>query len=78
MARQSVITKKRKRGPAPTGVGTLIGVRMHDEQLAELDRWIAAQFTPMSRPEAIRVLVELGVAYGLPQVPVDKSKKKRR
>jgi hypothetical protein len=54
MKRQTVITKKR-RGPAPTGKGTLIGVRLQPNQLKALDKWSAGKLT---RPEAIRQLVE--------------------
>jgi hypothetical protein len=57
-----VITKKRRGRPVTTGKGTLIGVRLLDEPLAELDAWIARQEQPdLSRPEAIRRLVELGL-----------------
>jgi len=62
MRRSISDNKKSRRGrPATTGTGTLIGVRVHDDQLAELDRWIAAQFVPYSRPEAIRLLAEIGM-----------------
>src|ERR1700752_572923 len=54
MKRQTVITKKR-RGPAPTGKGTLIGVRLQPDQLKALDRWIAGR---ASRTEGIRQLVD--------------------
>lgn len=57
MARQTVITKKR-RGPAPTGIGTLIGVRLQPDALARLDAWAATQDGQPSRPEAIRRLVD--------------------
>ena len=57
MKRQTVITKKR-RGPAPTGIGTLVGVRFQPDRLAAIDGWIAAQETSMTRPEAIRALVD--------------------
>lgn len=53
MARQSVITQKR-RGPAPTGKGTLVGVRLQPDLLAVLDRFIAEEKPAMSRPEALR------------------------
>ena len=60
MARQTVITRKgKRRGPAPTGVGVLIGVRFQPDALARLDKW-AASHAP-SRPEAIRRLVERGL-----------------
>jgi hypothetical protein len=56
MKRQTVITKKR-RGPAPTGKGTLIGVRLQPAPLKALDAWVAKQKPPMTRPEAIRALL---------------------
>jgi hypothetical protein len=57
MKRQTVITKKR-RGPAPTGKGTLIGVRLQPPHLVALDAWIAKQTAPVTRPEAIRAMME--------------------
>jgi hypothetical protein len=60
MARQTVLSQK-KRGPAPTGKGTLIGVRLQPAPLSELDAWAARQDDTPSRPEAIRRLVELGL-----------------
>jgi hypothetical protein len=60
MKRKTVITKKR-RGPAPTGVGTLVGVRLQPDQLAGLDSWIKRQDAERTRPEAIRRLVEIGL-----------------
>jgi hypothetical protein len=36
-------------------------VRMHDQQIAAIDAWIAMQDAEISRPEAIRRLVELGL-----------------
>jgi hypothetical protein len=57
----SVNTNKRGR-PVTTGTGTVVGVRMLDRPLATLDAWIAKQKEPeLSRPEAIRRLVELGL-----------------
>jgi hypothetical protein len=45
-----------------TGKGTLIGVRLLDAPLGDLDRWITRQNEPnLTRPEAIRRLVELGL-----------------
>jgi hypothetical protein len=37
-------------------------LEMHDRQLAALDAWIAAQDEELSRPEAIRRLVEMALA----------------
>ena len=57
MARQTVITRK-KRGPPATGKGELIGVRLQPPALAQLDVWIGDQADKPSRPEAIRRLLE--------------------
>jgi hypothetical protein len=55
------IAKKGRGRPKTTGLGTGILVRMH-EQLAALDAWIEKQHEErLSRPEAIRRLVELGL-----------------
>ena len=56
MAKQTVQPKKR--GPAPTGKGTPIQVRLQPSQLAALDGWIAKQDAPLTRPEAIRAMME--------------------
>ena len=62
MARQSVLSHKRKRGPPATGKGELIGVRLQPSALSALDAWIRNTGETISRPEAIRRLVELGLA----------------
>ena len=55
-SQETLITKKR--GPQPTGIGTLIGVRMLPDLLAALDSWIAKQENPKpTRPEAVRRLL---------------------
>jgi hypothetical protein len=55
---ETQLTKTRgRRGPAPTGVGTLVGVRLHPPQLAALDAWITRQPSDLSRPEAVRQLL---------------------
>jgi hypothetical protein len=56
-----VIPRKRP-GPAPTGKGQQIVVRIQPAPLANIDGWIKGQKEPdLSRPEAIRRLVELGL-----------------
>jgi hypothetical protein len=54
---------KKKRGPAPTGKGIQIQVRIQPDKLAQLDRWIADQKDQLSRPEAIRRIVERTLAH---------------
>lgn len=51
----------RRGRPKTTGAGQPQVVRMHDEQIAEVDAWIAMQEMQISRPEAIRRLVEMGL-----------------
>jgi hypothetical protein len=60
MRRQSVISQK-KRGPPPTGKGTPILVRVQPALLANLDAWITTQKISVSRPEAIRQLIEVAL-----------------
>ena len=56
-SQDTVITKKRK-GPPPTGKGTLIGVRLQPDMLTAVDAWRDAQPAPKpSRPEAVRRLL---------------------
>lgn len=58
----SIRDNKKSRGrPKTTGSGTLIGVRMHDQELAELDEWRARQEDEPSRPEAVRRLYRRGI-----------------
>jgi hypothetical protein len=57
-----VLSQNKRGRPVTTGKGTLIGVRLLDAPLAALDDWIDRQQEPdLSRPEAIRRLVELGL-----------------
>ncbi|BBC74402.1 conserved hypothetical protein [Altererythrobacter sp. B11] len=55
----SIKDNKKSRGrPVTTGTGTMIGVRLQDEQLRRLDSWIEEAGGHLSRPEAIRRLLE--------------------
>lgn len=63
MKRQTVLSEKKRRGPPPTGIGTLVGVRLQPAQLAALDAWIARQKEPkLTRPEAVRQLLDAGLS----------------
>ena len=64
MSRQSLISKmsKKKPGPAPTGVGTPILVRLQPPDLAAIDEWASEQDDPPSRPEAIRRMIKLALS----------------
>lgn len=54
MSRQETLLTKKRRGPEPTGVGTLVGVRLQPDDLELLDLWIAANDDTVTRPEAMR------------------------
>jgi hypothetical protein len=62
MSRQSTTAPKKKRGPPATGKGEPILVRLQPAQLAALDAWIASQNADLSRPEAIRRLLQQALA----------------
>jgi len=64
--KRKIVTTKKRRGPPPTGKGTLIGVRMQPDDLAVLDSWIASDGRGLTRPQAIRLLVELGLSAAKP------------
>ncbi len=59
MARQETAITKR-RGPKPTGKGQLVGVRLQPGLLAAADAFIADQEDAISRPEAVRMILEDG------------------
>lgn len=46
-----------RRGPAPSGKGLLIGVRLQPDLVEAIDAWIKLVEVPMSRPEAVRRLL---------------------
>jgi hypothetical protein len=56
--KKSINVIKKSRGRPATGQGTLIGVRLQPPQLKALDAWISQQTTPLTRPEAIRAMME--------------------
>lgn len=71
---KKIETRGRKK---TTGPGELIGLRLHKPQIEAIDRWAAEQPQALSRPEAIRRLVEQALA-GKGDVRQSQSKKKGR
>jgi hypothetical protein len=57
MAKQETLITRKRRGPAPTGKGTLIGVRLQPDPLGAIDKWRAQEEGSPSRPEAIRRII---------------------
>jgi hypothetical protein len=64
MAR-SITVKRKKRGRPATGTDPLVAARMAPELIRSIDDW-ASHNTDGSRSEAIRRLVELGLAGSQP------------
>lgn len=59
--RDSTKSKTKMGRPKTTGPGEPQVVRMHEEQIVAIDEWIDEQDEKISRPEAIRRLVEIGL-----------------
>jgi hypothetical protein len=57
--RQETVASKKRRGPAPTGKGVPVTVRLQPDDLELLDLWIAANNPAMSRPEAMRRILRM-------------------
>lgn len=62
MAQTANATKKPGRGRPPTGQGTPVQVRLQPDMLNAVDGWIEKQPGPMTRPQAIRLLVAKGLS----------------
>lgn len=72
-SKETVLTGKR-RGPKPTGKGTLVGVRLQPDLLEALDRFIAEEKPDTSRPEALRIAFrDWAIAHGLMELPPDRE-----
>lgn len=41
--------------------GTLVGVRLQDDEIKAIDSWARKQEPPVTRPEAMRRLVEMAL-----------------
>jgi len=61
MSGQETSLTRKRRGPKPTGQGHVVGVRLHAEDLAAVDRWASEQTDKPSRPEAIRRIIRRGL-----------------
>ena len=61
MAKSINVNAKTRGRPKTTGTGQVVGVRLQSNQLAAIDAWANHQPDTLSRPEAIRRLVEKGL-----------------
>ena len=63
---KSVKVKPKKRGRPATGRDPFVGVRLPPFLISEIEKWAAGQSAGLSRSEAIRRLIELGLARAQP------------
>jgi hypothetical protein len=61
MTKSIRVTKKRRGRPKTTGTGVQIGMRWQSPELTMIDGWIEKHAPDLTRSEAIRRLVELGL-----------------
>ena len=79
MAKSIRVTAKKRRGrPATTGAGTQIGERWHGPELVAIDAWLASTGETMTRAQAVRRLVELGLTVKIRAKPVSKPGRRLR
>jgi hypothetical protein len=75
MAQSSSVntTPKWKRSAA---TGTLVGVRLQADKLKAIDAWAAKQHPPVTRPEAIRGMIDAVLAKDRSDKPMKKAAQK--
>jgi hypothetical protein len=78
MAKSTVSDNRKKRIGRPPVGAILIGVRVPPADVATLDAWIKKHAPDMSRPEAIRRLVELGLTVKAPAMTASKPGRRLR
>ena len=66
MARRSILAKQKKVGRPRTGITPMVGVRISDETRSRIERWAAKQTGKPGLSEAVRRLVEIGLAGAKP------------
>ena len=59
--KSSITVKRKKRGRPATGTDPLVGVRFAQSQIDAIDAWATGGKETLTRSEAIRQLVELGL-----------------
>jgi hypothetical protein len=67
----NIVKPARKRSSA---TGTLVGVRLQDDELKAIDSWARRQEPPVTRPYAIRCLVELGLSVKTKSTPSERQR----
>ena len=63
---------------ASAKTGTLVGVRLQSEQIEAIDLWAAKQSPPVTRPEAIRRMIDAMLRILAKDDPGEKPTKKAK
>ena len=71
MANVNIVKPARKRS---LETGTLVGVRLQGDELKAIDSWARKQDPPVTRPYAIRCLVELGLSVKTKSTPSERQR----
>jgi hypothetical protein len=58
--------------------GTLVGVRLQPDQINAIDSWAAKQSPPVTRPEAIRGIIEIGLTFKPSAKPTNRTERSSR
>jgi hypothetical protein len=66
MAKSTISDNQKKRRRPKTGVTPMTGVRFSDQALHAIERWAKRQSGKLTRAEAIRRLVSLGLSAPIP------------
>jgi hypothetical protein len=61
MAKASYVNIAKPARKRSSSTGTLVGVRLQDDEIKAIDSWAGKQEPPVTRPYAIRRLVALGL-----------------
>jgi hypothetical protein len=61
MAKASYVNIAKAARKRSAATGTLVGVRLQDDEIKAIDSWARKQDPPVTRPYAIRRLVEIGL-----------------
>ncbi len=74
MAKSSYVNIAKPARKRSSATGTLVGVRLQDDELKAIDSWARKQEPPVTRPYAIRCLVELGLSVKTKSAPSERQR----
>jgi hypothetical protein len=74
MAKASYVNIAKPARKRSAATGTLVGVRLQDDEIKAIDSWARKQEPPVTRPYAIRRLVVLGLAVKTRSEPSERQR----